>query len=271
MPSFPPVQSVVRAIELLKVLNRHPISSLDMLHRETRLPKPSVIRLLQTLSAVGLVKQGPQHGTYYLTSEVRSLAAGFHSEPLAVEVAAPVLEALTARHRWPVTLAVLDGQAAVVRYSTIPNSPLSLLHSTVGLRHSLVSRALGRAILAFCEPDETDAILDLLQQSTLPEDQPAKNRDTFIALLAQIRASGYALRDPGVRPVSNTVAVPIFDRGRVLGSIGLTWFSSTHRPEEALRRYLPDLKAAAFEISRRLSEAGAPAAHGEGAVFSPDE
>jgi len=252
--SFPPVQSVVRAIELIKALNRHPISSLDMLHRETRLPKPSVVRLLQTLSSVGLVRQGPQHGTYYLTSEVRSLAAGFHSEPKAIEVAAPVLEAFTARHKWPMTLTLLDGQSAVVRYSTIPNSPLSLLHSTVGLRHSLVSRALGRAILAFCEADERDAIIDLLQQSSLPEDQPARDRARFVALLDEVRERGYALRDPAVRPVSNTVAVPIFERGRVLGSIGLTWFSSTHKPEEALRRYLADLQQASSEISRRLSE-----------------
>jgi DNA-binding IclR family transcriptional regulator len=51
----------------------------------------------------------------------------------------------------------------------------------------------------------------------------------------------------------------------VLGSIGLTWFSSTHKPDEALRRYLPDLLEAAREISARLSAgeaqgAAAPAA-----------
>jgi IclR family transcriptional regulator, mhp operon transcriptional activator len=184
---------------------------------------------------------------------VRTLTAGFHSEPKAIEVAAPILEALTARHKWPMTLTVLDDMAAVVRYSTIPSSPLSLLHSTVGLRHSLVSRALGRAILAFCEPDERDAIIAQLAQSTQPEDQAARDRDRFVALLGEIRAQGYAMRDPAVRPVSNTIAVPIYDHGHVLGSIGLTWFSSTHKPQEAVRRYLGDLQDAATEISRRLS------------------
>jgi IclR family transcriptional regulator, mhp operon transcriptional activator len=166
---------------------------------------------------------------------VRTLTAGFHSEPTAIEIAAPILKALTARHKWPMTLTVLDDMAAVVRYSTIPSSPLSLLHSTVGLRHSLVSRALGRAILAFCAPDERDAILDQLAQSTQPEDQAARERDRFVALLDEIRAQGYAMRD-------------------VLGSIGLTWFSSTHKPQEAVRRYLGGLQEAATEISRRLSE-----------------
>src|SRR5205085_1863674 len=112
-PSFPPVQSVVRAIELLKALNRQPISSLDLLHRQTGFPKPSIVRLLQTLGSVGIVKQGPQHGTYHLTSEVRALTAGFHSEPKAIECAAPVLEALTAKHKWPVSMAMLEDDAAV--------------------------------------------------------------------------------------------------------------------------------------------------------------
>jgi len=256
VPSFPPVQSVVRAIELLRALNRQPVSSLDILHRQTGLPKPSIVRLLQTLIATGLVKQGPQHGTYYLTSEVRTLTSGFHSEPKAIEIAAPVLEALTARHKWPVTLTVLDDMAAVVRYSTIPSSPLSLLHSTLGLRHSLVSRALGRAILAFCETDERDAIIAQLAQSAQPEDQAARDRERFVALLEDIRAKGYATRDPSVRPVSNTIAVPIYDHGHVLGSIGLTYFTSTHKPEEAVRRYLEDLQQAAREISERLSDGG---------------
>lgn len=260
MSSFPPVQSVVRAIELLKALNRQPVSSLDILHRHTGLPKPSIVRLLQTLSSIGLVKAGPQHGTYYLTAEVRTLSAGFHTEPKAIECGAPVLEAFTAKHKWPVSLAVFDDNAVVVRYSTVPNSPLSLLHNTIGLRHSLVSRALGRAFLAFCDPQERDAIIEVLQTSAAPEDAPARERASLVALLDDIRAKGYAVRDPSVRPVSNTIAVPIFERGRAIGSIGLTYFSSTLKVEEALRRYLADLQQAGRAISDKLSEPVAEAA-----------
>ena len=43
--------------------------------------------------------------------------------------------------------AVLENNAMVVRYSTIPLSPLAMRHSTINVRLSLVSRAIGRAYL----------------------------------------------------------------------------------------------------------------------------
>jgi DNA-binding IclR family transcriptional regulator len=51
MASFPPVQSVVRALDVLDALNRRPISTIDDLHGQTGIPKPSIVRLLQTLRA----------------------------------------------------------------------------------------------------------------------------------------------------------------------------------------------------------------------------
>ena len=60
----------------------------------------------------------------------------------------------------------------VVRYSTIPLSPLALKHSTLNVRLSLVSRAIGRVYLAFCAPDVQDAILlaDRLGQDEVGRD-----------------------------------------------------------------------------------------------------
>ena len=57
MVSTPPINAVARAVELLQALNRQPVSTVDVLHRQTGVPKPSIIRLLQTLAAKGLVRQ----------------------------------------------------------------------------------------------------------------------------------------------------------------------------------------------------------------------
>ncbi|MGD9942100.1 MAG: DNA-binding transcriptional regulator [Burkholderiaceae bacterium] len=259
MGSFPPVESVVRAVRLLQALNGQPVSTLDLLHRQTGIPKPSLVRLLQTLAGLGLVRHAPQHGAYYLTSQVRSLSSGYHSEPRAVEAAAPILDELTERIKWPLALAVHDGDAVVVRYSTIPKSPLSLLHSTLNRRLSLVSRALGRAYLAFCEPDEADAIIRALQASDDPEDRPARDLDSLREVLAGIRAQGYASREPSVRPVSNTLAVPVMDGGRVFAAIGMTFFSSTMSVDEAVRRHLGDLREASAQITAALRQLDAQA------------
>ena len=56
----PAVRSVVRAVELLKALNRRPVSTVEFLHAQTRLPKPSIVRMMQTLEGCGLVKHWEQ-------------------------------------------------------------------------------------------------------------------------------------------------------------------------------------------------------------------
>jgi IclR family transcriptional regulator, mhp operon transcriptional activator len=245
--SSPPIRSVVRALEVLQALNRQAVSTLDMLYEQTRIPKPTIVRMLQTFEGRGVVKHAPQHGAYYLTSGVRSLTCGYHSEPMIVEAAAPLMDALTLRVKWPTAIAVLDNHAMVVRYSTIPLSPLALKHSTINVRLSLVSRATGRAYLAFCSPEQQDTLLAALAQSSAPEDEGAQDPQALRRILAEVREAGYALRKPQVVPASNTLAVPVFDSHGVAASLGLTFFASTLQP-----RYLTELQGVAAEIGERL-------------------
>lgn len=252
MNSSPPVRAIVRAISILRALNRQPISTLDILHTETGIPKSSIVRLLRTLEGEGLVRHAPQHGAYYLTSAVKALSAGYHSEPKIVEAAAPLMDALTRRIKWPLAIAVPAEYAVYVRYSTIPISPLSFLHSSLNMRLSLVSRALGRAYLAFCEDDQRELILKALQASEQPEDAPARDLDTVRAMLAATRERGYATRDPQVRPVSRSLAVPIATTDRVVATVGITYFSSVLDDVTAAENHLADLQQLAAEIVTRL-------------------
>lgn len=246
-----PVNVVLRALQILRALNRQPVSTVDAIHKHTAIPKPTIVRLLQTLEADGLVRRAPQYGAYYLTSEVMALASGYHSEPRIVEASAAVCEALTQELKWPVSVAVHDGDAMIVRYSTIPHSPLSFFHSTINMRLSLVAQAMGRAFLAFCGATEQDALIELLARSG---SAPIAGHEAQVReMLAQVRARGYALRDPRVRPESSTIAVPILDAGRVVASIGLTWFSSALTVEQAVERFLPPLRDASSAISRALA------------------
>jgi IclR family transcriptional regulator, mhp operon transcriptional activator len=249
----PPVNVVVRALALLRALNRQPVSTVDVLHRQTGIPKPTVVRLLQTLQADGLVQRAPQWGAYYLTSEVRALASGYHSEPRIVEASTRFADALTAELKWPVSVAVHDGDAMVVRYSTIPQSPLSFFHSTINMRLSLLSQALGRAYLAFCEPAAQEALIELLAHAEHSDAPLPADAAQIRAMLAEVRGRGYALRDPRVRPESATLAVPVFEAGRVVATIGLTWFSSALTTELAVARFLAPLQQAAADIATALA------------------
>ena len=252
MSSSPPVRAVVRALELLQALNRQPVSTLDALHVQTRIPKSTLVRLLQTFEGEGMVRHAPQHGAYFLTSGVRSLSCGYHSEPLIVESAAPLMDEFTLRAKWPMALAVLENSAMVVRYSTIPLSPLAMRHSTINVKLSLVSRAIGRAYLAFCPPEQQAALLRAVEESLTPEDEAVHDRDALQRVLNGVKDAGYALRDTQFWPATNTLAVPLFDAHGVTASLGMTFFSSTMKPEEAVHRYLEDLQGIASRLGDRL-------------------
>ena len=252
MATARPVNVVLRALQIVRALNRQPVSTVDAIHKDTAIPKSTIVRLLQTLEVDGLVKHAPQYGAYYLTSEVRALSSGYHSEPRIVEASAAIADALTHDLKWPVSVAVHDGDAMIVRYSTIPHSPLSFFHSTINMRLSLLTQALGRAYLAFCEPAEQDALIELLAHSDSDEPDRASHEQDIRAMLAQVRERGYALRDPRVRPESATLAVPIFEAGRVVATLGLTWFSSALTVDQAVARFLPPLQQASDAITRTL-------------------
>jgi IclR family mhp operon transcriptional activator len=248
------VRAVERAIDLLQALNRRPLSTLHDLHCETGLPKPSIVRLLRTLEVKGLVKQSSSYGTYQLLGKVKSLSSGFHHEPEVIEIAEKIMIDFTKREGWPLALALFDRNAMVVRASTIPYTSLSLLHSSLNLRLSMVSHALGRAYLAHSSPGEQKIILEIVKQSGRREDEAAHNGAAMTKMIEQVRERGYATRDPAMDPRSVTMAVPVMENGRVAASLGITWITVAMPLQKAIDKYAPHLFAVAEAISKELSE-----------------
>jgi len=248
------IRSVERAIELLQSLNRRPISTLHDLHLETGLPKPSIVRLLRTLEAKGMVAQSSSYGTYQLLSHVKTLSCGFHHEPLIIEVADEIMVEFTKREGWPLALALFDVDAMIVRASTIPYTSLSLLHSSLNMRLPMTSRAMGRCYLAHCSPNERRIIFEIIKQSGNDEDRRWLDLHNLAEILRTVRKQGYATRDRTIEPRSSTMAVPVMGNGRVIASLGLTWISVAMTEARAAQLYYPMLVDIARQISEALAE-----------------
>jgi IclR family mhp operon transcriptional activator len=119
---------------------------------------------------------------------------------------------------------------------------------------SLLGRALGRAYLAFCPVGERSILLDMLARSGEAEDGLASDRKRALSLLAAIRKQGFAERDPLVEPrSSNTIAVPILADGRVLATVGMTYFTSAIGRDEIVQRYAPLVKGLADNIAASVA------------------
>lgn len=245
------VQSVTRALSLLENLNRRAWSSVDQLHKETSLPKPTIVRMLQTLVNSGFVARDRRQNGYRVTRKVQSLSCGFHGDPLVVEAARPWAIALTRDFRWPAGVAILDGSGVAIRFSTISDSAMSPFHATLNMRLSLFSNALGMAYFAFCPEAEQQMLLSM-----------ADDRDK--ALLAsrepgwldwRIKSAlelGYAVRDARTEPRnSGTIAVPIMTGDRVAATIGLTYFRRAVTRDDA-SVYAAALQRTALSVQEQI-------------------
>lgn len=249
------IRSIERCLNVLLELNQQPINTIAQLHARTGLPKPTLVRILKTLEEAGYVENDSRQGGYQVSALVTSLSSGYHKSPLVVEAGRAWALAITRKHKWPIAIALPDYTSMVVRFSTVPDSPVSPFHSTVNRRLQMLTRGLGLAYLAFIESEERDLILEALAKSEDPEDGLSHHPQEVNRLLSQVRKAGYATRASFVEPRnSNTIAVPIISQeGRVLASLGLTYFKSAFASEqEACERFVPVLQSSAVAISDDL-------------------
>ncbi|WP_267210082.1 DNA-binding transcriptional regulator [Chelatococcus asaccharovorans] len=249
------IRSIERAMTVLQEMNMQPYTSIAHLHARTGLPKATLVRILQTLEGLGYVENDPRLGGYQVSALVGSLSSGFHKEPMVVEAGRPWAVAITRKYQWPVSISLLDRDAVVVRFSTVPDSSMSPFHKTVNMRLALLTRGMGLAYLAFTPKEEFDLIIEILRRSQDPEDSLAHNPARLNQLIEKVRQRGYASRVRHVEPRnSNTIAVPIMnDAGRVVASLGLTYFTAAFSEAEACERYVAVLKSTSTEITRDLT------------------
>lgn len=245
------VRSLERGLALLVAMNRRKLPSVVELARDTRLPRPTVYRLLETLSRAGFVTRSRPLDRYCLSRQVRTLSDGFAEDDWIADVAAPLMKEFTRQAVWPVALLSFDEGRMLVRETTHEASSLSIDHGMVGRRLPMLRTAAGRCYLAFSPDKERRTILEMLSRSKAPENRGARETQRLTQLLDAIRARGYAVQDREINPKASGIAVPICVGPRVLGCMSLIWISSALTIEGAETRLLPLLTS----TSERIAEA----------------
>jgi IclR family mhp operon transcriptional activator len=254
------IRGLERGLQVLEALQTQPISSLHELHLATRLSKPSLLRVLATLEKAGYVSRRLADGHYRISAFARITRKRDRYDRVA-EAAAPVLDRLCHRVRWPSDLMVPAGDHMERRETSQAYSPF-FIHPTqrnrVGQRIGWLLTGVGRAYLAFCPDAEREQILQRLRKSEKSDDWLAHDPGRLERILAETRARGYATRDatfvgghhggPSVDDGLAAIAVPLLDRTRVHGSINILWIKTAVTVKDFAAQHLADLQAAAREI-----------------------
>ena len=195
------IRSLERGLHVLKALNATPISSLQDIYRSTRIPKPTLLRILLTLEKSGAVSRRLADGRYRISSNLTRLTRKRDRYDRVAEAAAPVLDRLCQKVSWPSDLMVPAGDHLEVRETSRTQSPFITYYSKdrVGMPVNWLLSAVGRAYLAYCPEHERKKVIGLLRKSDHRENWLARDQKRLDEILSETRKRGYGLRDPTFR------------------------------------------------------------------------
>lgn len=254
------IEALRRGLEVLFAIERSAVVSLADLHRQTLIPKATLLRILRTLQEAGWVEKNELEGGYVRTSTPGESGKSAEWRSRLSSLAAPPREWLQKRVPWPADLAVRDGSAMLVLDAFRPTIGLSVNSRVLGFRPHMIVSAVGRCYLAFCPEQERSQILRALVRSASELDRTARLPDTIRRLVQHSRQQGYATRDP-----SNTgsespqrfgaLALPIRTENRVVACLSVAWLPAVVSEKEIITAHLAHLQSAVRSIEEKLRAA----------------
>lgn len=248
------VRAIGRGLAVLKAINQH--ASLDMMSiaRETRLPYPTVCRIVETLIEEGMVERETSRKHYRPTSLVQTLSQGYRPEDSLVTAAEDPISELTRAILWPITVCSRVGSNMMIRVCSHRISPRTLNMYYPGYTIPILGCSAGIVYLAACGETERETVLDGLEQAG--EFGGPFARRQIERTFQDVRRRGYGQTErcqnnhnPGK---TSSIAAPILVSGGCAGAVTLTVYSSVMSAAEAAERYAEAICDVTRVISQRL-------------------
>ncbi|PXA96207.1 IclR family transcriptional regulator [Nostoc sp. 3335mG] len=247
------VLPVAKAMQVLSYVARQPHAvTLAEVAQALGLPKTTVFRYLQTLSAAGLFHHDVARDRYGMGAHFRDLAqkdAVHHRLRRAAEIE---LDQLAGDFRETVNLGVMAEDEVV--YVDIRETTRShRFGARIGHRHPIHSTALGKAIAAFLPGAEVERLIrpEFEQRTFRTLTEPR----IFRRHVEEARGRGFAVEAGENEDGVTCIGVPIFDRaGYPIAAMSLS--APEHRMRPLAERAAAALQAAAARISAALPPVG---------------
>lgn len=257
------VRAVDRAIAILRSfsVDRPSMSVIDI-QKHVGLSRPTVYRLLQTLTAAGMIEGEGDPQRFRLAAGVMRLAHTWLSGLNIVDVARPIIEHLQDLTGETAALFLLRGDERLCVLELKSRHVLAISRG-IGDTAAVTQGASGKAILAFMNDSQRQ--LALVGSS-------AKVQANMREVVATVRRDGFAVSWGEVFVGAVAVAAPVFDHfGEVLGSVGV-FGPSARVPEKLVSVYAEHVVKAADELSAQLGHStGRASGHLERVVDAPDK
>jgi IclR family acetate operon transcriptional repressor len=252
-PEAATVQSLDRALALLKVIAAGEGMSLSELAEAAGQAPATVYRALQTLGAHGMVAQDPASQLWAIGPEAFRIGAAFLTRTNLVEQARGVMRELMLATGETANLAIADGAEVVFLSQVETHEPIRAFFR-LGARGPIHASGIGKALLAHAPPERLERLLraPLAGFTARTLTDPAALREE----LAATRARGWALDDEERTAGMRCVAAAIFNEHRE----AVAGVSISGPADRVARARAPELGAAVRAGADRITAAigGAP-------------
>jgi IclR family pca regulon transcriptional regulator len=202
--------------------------------RRVALPRATVRRSLLTLVQLGYAEEDGR--LFALTPKVLELATAYLGASVATSVLQPCCELLSAEYGETFSVAVLDGEDAVMIAYAMPRR-MYMDSAGVGLRLPAHCSAVGRVLLAGLPEDARERFLDRLQPRAQTP-RTVTSKPALRRILAQVAEDGFAIAEEEAELGFRSLAVPL---RRIGGQVGF-----------ALNTGMPVQRSSAAEMKEKF-------------------
>jgi IclR family pca regulon transcriptional regulator len=233
------VASVEKAMKILETYSRDVRSlSISDIAARTGIGRSATQRFIYTLERLGYLRRDPVTKQYALAPKVFGFAHSALSANSALDNAFHALTQLGEKTRETVSWVELDGDSIVI-LGNVPSSHLTSINLPVGTRFPAVTSSSGQCILAYGAPSHIEQMFNRADSSAL--DRLGRiSTEQFLALLEQVKKSGYAITEKSPEQGSLSVSAPIFDYvGRPIAAINLSTLTTRFTREQARKTLVP--------------------------------
>jgi len=222
-------------------------TTLQEIADELGIPKSSAFVIVKSLLQMGYLSPMRYNDKKYrLGLKLFTLGMRYVDDLNLVEQCALYLNPLADKYNKTAFVGVLEGNSVVYVHKYVSRNAV-LASCALGSRKPVHATALGKAILAFTEPEMLTKILDSIELSSMTENT-ITDRSKLMEELALTHSRGYSVDIK--EHLNNTVCcgAPIFDySGKVIAAVSLSDVHTGNIDEMGL-----DLKEVAGKISNSL-------------------
>lgn len=203
------VSAVLRVFSILTALSDRKETSVSELSARLALPKATVYRFLQTMKALGFVRQESESERYGLTMKMFELGAKSLQYLDLIEIAQRQMQVLSNNTGETIHLGVLADNEVIYIHKIDAKYSLGM-YSKVGKRAPLHVTALGKALLAWEMPERRDKLIANITFTRFRENSIGNSAE-FLEELGLTRQRKYGFDAEEFEEHMVCIAAPIFD------------------------------------------------------------